>query len=179
MTFKLLVAAIAVASTAPKGAPGETFTHPKDGYTVTYPSDWYRHQALIDLGAPLIVSSAPPSAYARGGIIPAGQAEINVQVLPMGETSSDALRSIFDKDAEGRTFWRETFNGVVAEMVSYSFPQAGLPVTRVGAHFVRGGRTFIVLIDYRGEGPVPAQYRAVFDSMILSLVPGEPKRVVP
>ena len=72
--LSLLLLALAV---RPAGAA--QVTHPTEGYTVTYPDNWFANNRGP---GPIMLENVPAEAYLHGGILPEGGANITIQVLP-------------------------------------------------------------------------------------------------
>ena len=152
--------AVAILWAVPPSYAG-TFTHPTEGWTVTYPTGWDTDASDVRrLGSPFQTCSSPCHVQ----IVPEGQAEITVRTIPPSTDEHAELDSLMLHSQPVGTQDPQSLRR------DYRWGDGTFPYQEAVVAVRKGGKLFLVQLS---QQPAPGQsanaYEAAFQSVISSI----------
>ena len=142
--------------------------HPSGGYLLSGPETWYADTSPTR--DTTVLRSAPVDTYAPGGLLPAGAAEIIVQVLPSTiDPSGEIDRLARDTTGVDRSFDKGQYRASYAYEVG-----PGTKYREVNLLFPFAGRWMAVALRHYDGDPKASEYLTVFDAVRTSIVERSP-----
>jgi hypothetical protein len=148
-----------------RGAAAAQFTHPTLGYSLTYPDSW---RVFVASGPEPPVDLMSFQEALHGGLIPAGGASINIQVLPSDQTNETALAR-FKWEGTGRRSTQQ-LRGVRADRLDLENDLGASHLyKRVVLAQRINGRQFLFILDCHADDPQISRWEQVLAEVVESV----------
>ena len=135
------------------------------GLSLRYPADWTFDARTLELGGPIALRNF--GSYERGGVVPAGGAEINITRIPLGTRSpEDVLHTDLGTVKMGRDRVAE-HDAIRASYRDEFSPQ--LTYDNVAVYVANGDLLYKFFLSFRADDPRGQQFVSSFERILRSV----------